>query len=120
MTKIPSVFRNAIRSAYFILLRRFIENEGLTLDLGNFKEDVIVRTGLFVPLVTVAVIESHSKWGKPDDLTVEPKARTYGSLKIVINNLEYQQQIEKIADNMKRSLEEEVVVEKMPIENDQV
>jgi hypothetical protein len=121
MTKVPFVFQSAVRMTYFNLLRRYVEEEGLTLDLEHYDEDVIIYAGFLIPTVIVAVIYSHSKWGEPNDLTNEStprglNGRKYDGLQITIKNFRYRQRIEKIAENMKRSLEEDVVVEKMPIE----
>lgn len=125
MTGIPFVFKNTIRDSYFNLLKRSVENEGLSLDLGNFKEDVILFMGYLKPSIIVAIVDSHSKWGEPDDLTNEitPRGlnrRTYGGLKIIIVDIRYRRRIEKIADFLKRNLEEDVVIEEASVENSKV
>lgn len=125
MTKVPFAFQNAVRGTYFNLLRMFVENEGLILDLEHCKEDVIISAGHLGLRAVVAIVDSHSPWGESNDLTNEytPRGlngRTYNGLKIVIKNFRYRQRIEKVADNMKRSLEEDVIVEEMPVENDQI
>lgn len=118
MKKVPFAFQNAVRNAYFNLLRKSIRDQRLTLNLENYKEDVILSEGFLRPPAIVAIIDSHSPWGEPDDLTNEfsPRGlngRTYYGLKIIIKNFRYREQIEKIADNMKRNLEEDVIVKEM-------
>jgi hypothetical protein len=109
MTKVPFAFQNAVRTVYFDLLSRFIEDEGLSLG-----EDVILDEESFKSPI-VAVIDSHSQWGELNDLTNELTSRglnnrAYDGLKIVIKDNKYKKQIEKIADNMKRQLAEDVAV----------
>lgn len=118
MKKVPFAFQNSIRNVYFNLLKRSVEDAGLTLNLGNYKDDVIISCGYLRPPEVVAIIDSHSPWGEPDDLTNEhtPRGlngRTYDGLKIIIKNLRYRDKIEKFADNMKRQLEEDVTVEQV-------
>ena len=122
MAKVPYAFQNAVRNVYFNLLRRFVENEGLTLDLEHHKEDVIISTGYLRSPAVVAIIDSHSQWGEPNDLTNEStprglNGRTYEGLKIITKNYRYRQRIENIADNMKKSLEEDVITKGLSDEN---
>ena len=119
MTKVPYAFQNAVRNVYLNLLRTFVEDAGLTLDLEYHDEDVIISTGFLRSSEIVAVIDSHSQWGEPDDLTNEyaPRRhnrRVYNGLKIKITNFRYRQQIDKFADNMRRQLGEDVIVEDAP------
>lgn len=116
MKKVPFIFQNTVRKVYFDLLRRFTEDTGLTLDLENYKDDVILSVGFLRSPAIVAIIDSHSSWGEPDSLTNEntPRGlngRTYDGLKIILKNFRYKERIEKIANNMKNNLEEEVIVE---------
>lgn len=115
MKKVPFAFQETVRNVYFSLLKRFIEDVGLTLNLENYKEDVILSEGLLRQPEIIAIIDSHSPWGEPNDLTNEitPRGfngRTYDGLKIIIKNNRYRQQIEKIADNMRRQLGEDVTI----------
>jgi hypothetical protein len=115
MKKVPYAFQNVVRKVYFDLLRRFIEDEGLILDLENYHEDAILaRRHLRSPEI-VAIIDSHSPWGTPDAFTNEctPRGlneRMYDELKIIVENSKYREKIEKIADNASRQLEEKVIV----------
>lgn len=116
MKKVPFAFQDAVRNVYFELLRKFIEDTGLTLNIEKYKEDVILSEKLVKSPTIVAVIDSHSPWGEPNDLTNEltPRGlnnRTYDGLKIIIKDNRYKQQIEKIADNMRMQLAEDVSVE---------
>lgn len=118
MKKVPFAFQNAVRKVYFDLLRRFVEDQRLILNLENYKEDVILSSGFLREPAVVAIIDSHSPWGEPDDLTNEftPRGlntRTYNGLKIIIKNFRYRERIEKIAENMRRNLEEDVIVKEM-------
>jgi len=118
MTKVPFAFQNAVRNVYFELLEGFVEEVGLTLNLEKYKEDVILSKGLVEPPTIVAIVDSHSPWGEPNDLTNEFSQRglnnrTYDGLKIVIKDNRYKQQIEKIADNMRRQLAEDVTIKEM-------
>ena len=118
MKKVPFAFQSTVRRVYFDLLKRFVEEEGLTLNLENYGEDVIISMGFLRPPAIVATIDSHSSWGEPNDLTNEitPKGlngRTYDGLKITIKNFRYRERIEKIADNMRRHLAEDVIIEEM-------
>jgi hypothetical protein len=115
MKKVIYAFQNAVRKVYFGLLRRFVEDEGLILDLENYHEDAILATRFLRSSEIVAIIYSHSPWGTPDAFTNEdtPRGlneRTYDELKIVLENSKYREKIEKIADNMSRWLEEKVIV----------
>ena len=119
MAKVPYAFQNAVRNVYLNLLRTFVEDAGLILDLKHYNEDVIISTGFIRSSEIVAVIDSHSPLGEPDDLTNEyaPRRhniRTYNGLKIRITNLRHRQQIEKFAENMRKQLVEDVVVEDAP------
>lgn len=116
MKKVPFAFQNTVRKVYFDILRRFTENQGLYLNLVNYKDDVIISTGFLREPAVVAIIDSHSPWGEPDDLTNEntPRGvngRTYDGLKIIVKNFRYRDRIKKMADNMKNNLEEDVIVE---------
>lgn len=116
MKKVPFAFQNSVRRVYFDLLRRFTEDAGLALDVENYKDDVIISEGFLRSPTVVAIIDSHSSWGEPDGLTNEntPRGingRTYDGLKIIIKNFRYKDRIEKIANNMKNNLEEEIIVE---------
>lgn len=118
MKKVPFAFQNAVRGTYFNLLKKFTGDEGLTLDLDHYGEDVIISCGYLRPPAVVAIIDSHSTWGEPDDLTNEhtPRGlnkRTYNNLKIIVKNYRYRERIEKFADNMRRQLEEDVIVEQI-------
>ncbi len=118
MKKVPFVFQSATRKVYFDLLKRFIEDQGLRLDLKHYQEDVIIFSSFLRDPLIVATIDSHSPWGEPDDLTNEvthggANGRTYDGLKTMIWNNRYREKIDKIADNMKRNLEEDVIVEEM-------
>lgn len=115
MKKVPFAFQSAVRRVYFDLLKRFTEDQGLYLNLENYKEDVIISLGFIRDPVVVAIIDSHSPWGEPNDLTNEDtprglNCRTYDGLKIIIGNNRYREKIDKIADDMKRNLEEDVIV----------
>lgn len=113
MKKVPFAFQNTVRKVYFDLLKRFIEDQGLCLDLEHYAEDAIISSHFLRDTVTIATIYSHSPWGEPNDLTNESTSRTYNGLKIIIWNSRYREKIDKIADNMKRHLEEDVIVEEM-------
>ena len=115
MKKVPFVFQNSVRNVYFSILRKFIEEEGLTLNLENYDEDVILAEGFLREPAIIATIDSHSSWGAPNDLTNEStprglNGRTYDGLKIIIKNNTYRQRIYKIVDNLKRNLAEDVIV----------
>lgn len=110
MKKIPFIFQGAVRDVYFDILTEFIKKEGLTLSLEN-DQDVILSERFYGKPTIVAIIDSHSTWGEPNDLTNEFSPRTYDGLKIILKDIIYKQQIDNIADNIKRNLEEEVVVE---------
>jgi hypothetical protein len=119
MTKVPYAFQNAVRNVYVSLLEAFAKDAGLILDLKHYNEDVIISTGFIRSSEIVAIIRSHSQWGEPDDLTNEysPRRhnrRIYTGLKIMVKNFRYRQQIEKFADNMRRQLDEDVIVEDEP------
>ena len=118
MKKVMFAFQSAVRNVYFNLLRRYVEEEGLTLNLENYKEDVILSEEFLRSPVIVAIIDSHSSWGEPNDLTNEftprgPNGRTYDGLKIIIKNNRYRQKIEKIADRLKRNLEEDIIIKEI-------
>jgi hypothetical protein len=115
MKKVPFVFKNVVRKAYFNLLKEFARKEGLGVDFDHYKEDILIYTHYLGPSIVVTIIDSHSSWGEPDDLTNEntPRGlngRTYDGLKIIIKYPMFKHKIEKFVDNMKRSLEEDVVV----------
>lgn len=87
----------------------------MTLDLENYKDDVILSVGFLRSPAIVAIIDSHSLWGEPDSLTNEntPRGvngRTYDGLKIIVKNFRYRDRIKKIVENMKNNLEEDVIV----------
>lgn len=116
MEKLPFVFNNAVRSTYFDLLKRFAGKEGLAVDFEHYKDDVIISAGYLRLQSIIAIIDSHSSWGEPDDLTNEytPRRTTrrkYDGLKIIVKNPKFRSQIEKFADSVKRSLEEDVIIE---------
>lgn len=116
MEKLPFVFKNTVRKTYFDLLKRFAEKEGLAVDFEHYKDDVIISAGYIRLSSIIAIIDSHSLWGEPDDLTneytpIRTTRRKYDGLKIIIKNPRFRLQIEKFADSMKRSLEEDVIVE---------
>lgn len=118
MKKVPFAFQNTVRKVYFDLLRRFTKDAGLTLDLEYHKDDVIISEGFLRSPAIVAIIDSHSPWGEPDSLTNEntPRGingRTYDGLKIIIKNFRYRDRIEKIANNMKNNLEEDVIIREL-------
>lgn len=115
MKKVPYAFQNAVRGVYFNLLRRFVEDEELVLDLENYKEDAILSNRFLRFDEIVAIIDSHSAWGEPNDFTNEntPRGlneRTYDGLMIILKNEKYRKKINNIVDNMKRQLEEDVIV----------
>ncbi len=115
MKKVPFVFQNVVRKRYFEILKIFVEDVDLILEIGNYNKDVIVDRNGRIPhtvnkLSIVAIIESHSAWGEPDDLTNEGINRKYDGLKIFIQNEDYRNKIEEIADRMKGNLEEDVTV----------
>ena len=115
MKKVPLAFQNAVRNIYFDILRKFIEEEGLTLNLENYGEDVILSEGFLRSPAIVAIIDSHSSWGEPNDFTNEStprglNGRKYDGLKIIIKDNRYRQRIDKIADNLKRHLAEDVIM----------
>lgn len=66
MKKVPFAFQNAVRNAYFNLLRKSVRDQRLTLNLENYKEDVILSEGFLRPPAIVAIIDSHSPWGEPE------------------------------------------------------
>lgn len=116
MKKVPYAFQDAVRNVYFNLLKRFVEDEGLSLDLENFDEDAIISPRFLREPIIVAIIDSHSHWGTPGAFTNEntPRGlneRTYNGLKIIIKNNRYKDKIDKIADLSKRWLEEDVIVD---------
>lgn len=116
MQRLPFVFKNAVRKAYFDLLKEFAGKEGLGVDFDHYKEDIFIYSHFLGPSVVVAIIDSHSSWGEPSDLTNEitPRGlngRTYDGLKIIIKYPMFKYKIEQFVDNIKRSLEEDVVVE---------
>lgn len=116
MKKVPFAFQNTVRKVYFDILRRFTEDQGLYLNLVNYKDDVILSTGFLREPAVVAIIDSHSPWGEPDSLTNEntPRGingRTYDGLKIIVKNFRYRDRIKKIVENMKNNLEEDVIIE---------
>ncbi len=118
MKKVPLAFKNTVRKVYFDLMRRILEEENLTLDLEHYKDDTIVHTGHLIHPEVVAIIYSHSLWGEPDDLTNEftPRGlngRKYDGLKIIIKNNRFRNEIEKVVNNMRRQLDEDVVIEEM-------
>lgn len=122
MEKLPFVFKNAVRNTYFDLLKRFAGEEGLSVDFEHYKDDVIISAGYLRLSSVVAIIDSHSVWGEPDDLTNEytpmrNTRRTYDGLKIIIKNPRFRPQIEKFADKLKRSLDEEVVIKDSDIDS---
>lgn len=115
MKKVPFAFQNAVRNVYFNLLKRFAEDENLILDLENFDEDVIIKKGFLGSTTIIAVIESHSQWGEPDGLTNEYSKkglnkREYNGLQITVHDNKFRKNINKIADNLKNNLEEDVLV----------
>ena len=116
MKKVPYAFQDSVRTVYFNLLKRFVEDEGLSLDLENFDEDAIISPRFLREPKIVAIIDSHSHWGTPDAFTNEstPRGlneRTYNGLKIIIKDNKYKDKIDKIADLAKSWLEEDVIVE---------
>jgi len=116
MEKLPFVFKNVVRRAYFDLLKEFARKEGLGVDFDHYKEDIFIYTGFLDASYVVAIIDSHSSFGEPSDLTNEntPRGlngRTYDGLKMIIKHPRFRDRIEKIAENMQRSLEEDVIVE---------
>lgn len=112
MKRVPLVFQNVVRKRYFEIFKIFVIDLNLVLNVVDYKDDVIIDPKLktFSPTGIVAIIESHSAWGEADDLTNERKRRTYDGLKIRVTEENYRPYIEKIADNIKRNLEEDVIV----------
>ncbi len=116
MKKVPLAFKNTVRKVYFDLMGRLLEEENLTLDLEHYKDDAIVHAGYLIHPEVVAIIDSHSSWGEPDDLTNEftPRGlngRRYDGLKIIIRNNRFRNKIEKFVNNMRRQLDEDVDIE---------
>ncbi len=116
MKRLPFVFKNVVRRAYFDLLKEFARKEWLGVDFDHYKEDIFIHTGFLDSSVVVAIIDSHSSFGEPSDLTNETtprglNGRTYDGLKIIIKHPRFRDRIEKIAENMRRSLEEDVIIE---------
>ena len=117
MKKVPFAFQNSVRRVYFDLLKRFTDDQGLCLSL-DYKEDVILSSRFLRDSTVVAIIDSHSPWGETNDLTNEStprglNGRTYDGLKILVRDNRYREKIDKIADNMKRNLEEDVIVKEI-------
>lgn len=111
MKKIPFVFQNVVRKRYFEIFKIFTADADLILDVDNYEDDVLIdRKYKMSPTGIVAIIESHSVWGEPDDLTNERIIRKYDGLKISVVDENYRQRIEQIADNIKRNLQEDVTV----------
>lgn len=110
--KVPFAFQNAVRKKYFEIFGIFVSDYELILDIDNYKDDVIIdrKNRNFNPTGIVAIIDSHSAWGEADDLTNERINRKYNGLKISVVDNNYRHYIEKIADSMKRNLEEDVII----------
>ncbi len=111
MNKLPLIFKDVVRKKYFEMLKIFVEDEDLILDIENYKNDVIVdRKNRCILSGVIAIIDSHSVWGEPDNLIIERINRKYDGLKIIFLDEDYRGHAAKIAYKMQRNLEEDVII----------